>query len=256
MSNVTEPSEPTESKNAAPNELASLRIRYRVRFQKTGLLRWISHRDLAGLWERIVRRAALKLSMSEGFHPKPRIAFPSALALGVEGLDEVVELELAENISPAELLRRLENDNQPGLIIKSVSQLPEAFGKGQLKQSQFSVTLPEHADAAAIQAAITRLLGQATVTVERKKKTLVANVAEQILNLELSGDRLRLTLAASDSASLKPHDVLDLLGFDDWIENGSLVIRERVILENEFQSDNPAEVAIATDATHNTTTEY
>ncbi|GAA5511126.1 TIGR03936 family radical SAM-associated protein [Novipirellula caenicola] len=256
MSNVTEPSEPTDSTNTAPNELASLRIRYRVRFQKTGLLRWISHRDLAGLWERIVRRAALKLSMSEGFHPKPRIAFPSALALGVEGLDEVVELELAEAISPHELLERLEADNQPGLTIKSVSQLPEGFGKGQLKQSLFSITLPERCDTAMIQTAIKNLLSQTTVSVERKKKTLVANVAEQILNLELSDDRLQLTLAASASASLKPHDVLDLMGFEDWIENGSHIIRERVILETEFQSNNSAEVAHATNATNNITTEY
>nr|WP_236622156.1 TIGR03936 family radical SAM-associated protein [Rhodopirellula maiorica] len=253
---MTEPSEPTDSSNAVPTELASLRIRYRVRFQKIGLLRWISHRDLAGLWERIVRRAALKLSMSEGFHPKPRIAFPSALALGVEGLDEVVELELAEDISPSELLKRLEADNQPGLIINSVSRLPDGFGKGQLKQSQFSITLPEQPDAATIQTAISKLLSQTTVSVERKKKTLVANVAEQILNLELSDDRLRLTLAASESASLKPHDILDLLGFDDWIENGSHVIRERVILETEFQSNNSAEVARATDANCNTPTEY
>ena len=236
--------------------MASLRIRYRVRFKKTGLLRWIGHRDLAGLWERIARRAALNLSMSEGFHPKPRIAFPSALALGVEGLDEVVELELAENMSPRELLERLERDNQPGLLINSVSRLPDELGKGQLKQSQFSVSLLEDTDTAVIQDAIARLLNQTTVSVRRKNKTLAVNVAEQILNLELSDDRLRLTLAASDSASLKPHDVLDLLGFDHWIENGSLVIRERVVLESEFQSSDPDEVAHATDANNNTTTEY
>ena len=41
--------------------------------------------------------------MSEGYHPKPKINFPSALALGIEGLDEVVELESAE---PAESPRR------------------------------------------------------------------------------------------------------------------------------------------------------
>ncbi|WP_442508051.1 TIGR03936 family radical SAM-associated protein [Novipirellula sp. SH528] len=256
MSNVTESSETTESTIGEPTNMASLRIRYRVRFQKTGLLRWISHRDLAGLWERIARRAALKLSMSEGFHPKPRIAFPSALALGVEGLDEVVELELAENISPRELFERLESDNQPGLFINSVSRLPDELGKGQLKQSKFSVSLPENANAAAIQDAIARLLSQTTVSVERNKKTLAVNVNEQILSLELLNDRLRLTLAATDSASLKPHDVLDLLGFDDWIENGSLMTREQVVLEREFQSNNPAEVARAADANNNTTTEY
>ena len=59
-----------------------IRDRYRIRFGKTGLLRWIGHHDLQRLWERLLRRADLRLSMSQGFHPKPRINFPSALALG------------------------------------------------------------------------------------------------------------------------------------------------------------------------------
>ena len=44
---------------------APTRLRYRIRFSKTDLLRWTSHRDLARLWERLVRRSQLKLSMTE-----------------------------------------------------------------------------------------------------------------------------------------------------------------------------------------------
>ena len=40
------------SENKSPVE-GPLRIRYRVRFGKTGLLRWIGHNDLAKLWERL-----------------------------------------------------------------------------------------------------------------------------------------------------------------------------------------------------------
>ena len=80
MSLVTESLNSSEPSGATPP--APTRVRYRIRFAKSGLLRWTSHRDLARLWERLVRRAALKLSMTEGFHPKPRIGFPSALALG------------------------------------------------------------------------------------------------------------------------------------------------------------------------------
>ncbi len=50
------------------------------------------------LMERLVSAAArFALGMSEGFHPKPRMSFPSALALGMEGPDEVMEMELAEH---------------------------------------------------------------------------------------------------------------------------------------------------------------
>jgi len=68
---------------------------YRIRFAKTGLLRWIGHRDLLRLWERILRRRELQPRMTTGFHRKGRISFPSALALGVEGLDKVVAQSVA-----------------------------------------------------------------------------------------------------------------------------------------------------------------
>ncbi len=122
--------------------MESLRIRYRIRFAKVDLLRWISHRDLARLWERLLRRAGLKLSMTEGFHPKPRVAFPSALALGVESLDEVVEIELAEDLSVSELLQRLCDDQQPGLLIHSVHRLPEGFGKADFSRANTSSPFP------------------------------------------------------------------------------------------------------------------
>ena len=147
-----------------------IRIRYRVRFGKTGLLRWISHRDLASLWERLVRRAALKLSMTEGFHPKPRIAFPSALALGVESLDEVVELELAEALTPDELLERLIADNQPGLTMCSVQKLPEGFGKAQLASSHYVITPPDSVDWSQVETEIGAILEMKTVEIQRKKK--------------------------------------------------------------------------------------
>ena len=242
---MTETTHLTERDEVLQKTVA-LRIRYRIRFQKIGLLRWTSHRDLARLWERIVRRARLKPSMTEGFHPKPRIGFPSALALGVEGLDEVVELDLAEEILALDLLKRLNDDNQPGLVIKSVARLPEGFGKAKLERSDYTISIPQSADRNAIQPAIDTLLRLDEVTIERKKKKpVVANIATQIPVLQLGDDCLELSLAASESASLKPSDVLDLLGFGDWIENGALIARTRVKLSREFQSENTTEMALS-----------
>lgn len=224
---------------------APLRVRYRIRFAKTDLLRWISHRDLARLWERLVRRADLKLSMTEGFHPKPRIAFPSALALGVEGLDEVVELELAEEMKVEELLQRLRHDDQPGLTIHSVARLPDQFGKAQLSQSDYRITVIETAEADSICRAIEQLMSQPTVAVERKNKTLTFELASQISSLQLVGRELRLSLLASDAATLRPTDVLALLGFADWIEKGALITRQRVRLSREFEPQDRTQMAIA-----------
>lgn len=228
-----------------PTGDTALRIRYRIRFAKSDLLRWISHRDLARLWERLLRRAELKLSMTEGFHPKPRIAFPSALALGVESFDEVVEIELSEQMSPQTLLERLQADHQPGLTIKSVCQLPEGFGKAQLQRSDYTITVVGGTSEEVLKSSMKRLLDQTEVSVERKRKSLTVKVADQIERLELQGDVVCLSLAASDGASLKPGDVLDLLGLSDWIERGTLIRRTDVVLKKELVEQDPAVMAVS-----------
>lgn len=226
-------------------EREPLRIRYRIRFSKSGLLRWISHRDLARLWERTLRRANFLLSMTQGFHPKPRIGFPSALALGVDGCEEVVELEFAEDLHPSEVLKRLEDDQQPGLGITSVCKIPQGFKKPQLEKSEYRISIPEGLDSKDIKQAIKQLLDTQTVTVARKKKTLTFETRTQILALELTQTSIDLTLAASEAATLRPHDVLDLLGFDDWVEQGSLITRTRVHLRQDIQSDDPQIMAVS-----------
>ena len=81
--------------------------RVRIRFCKQADLRLISHRDLVRTIERLFRRAGVAVSLSEGFHPKPRMMFPSALAVGIDGLDEVLEVDLADALEPDELLGKL-----------------------------------------------------------------------------------------------------------------------------------------------------
>lgn len=228
-----------------------LRIRYRIRFSKTGLLRWISHRDLARLWERMLRRAAFALSMTQGFHPKPRIGFPSALALGVDGLEEVVEIEFSEDLPPREVLQRLEKDQQPGLQIISVSKVPKAFKKPQLQKSQYRFTLPEKAEAGQIQAAIAALLATPTVSVTRKKKSLTFETQTQILSLSSTDQFIELTLAASEAATLRPQDVLNLMGFTDWVEQGSHITRTRVVLHQDIEGNDPSNTAVADGAPTN-----
>ncbi|HBO42708.1 MAG TPA: hypothetical protein DD670_01970 [Planctomycetaceae bacterium] len=74
-----------------------VRQRVRIRFSKQGDLRLIGHRDLVRVMERLFRRAELPLGMSQGFHPKPRMSFPTALALGIGGLTKSWRSNWLEN---------------------------------------------------------------------------------------------------------------------------------------------------------------
>ena len=101
-----------------------VRPRVRIRFSKQSTLRLIGHRDLMRSLERLFRRAGLSLGMSEGYRPKPRMNFPLALAVGIEGRREVMELEVNEAPPADELLARLRAQAPPGLRIESLEVLP------------------------------------------------------------------------------------------------------------------------------------
>lgn len=76
-----------------------VRDKVRIRFSKTGELRWISHHDLMRTFERMLRRAAIPFHSTAGFNPKPRLVFAMPLPLGVIGLQEVADPELEASIS-------------------------------------------------------------------------------------------------------------------------------------------------------------
>ena len=76
--------------------------------------------------------------MSEGFHPKPRMNFPSALALGIAGLDEVLEVDLAESVRAERAARRpLRRRRRP--VCSSVRRSPWRRGReGARARSELS----------------------------------------------------------------------------------------------------------------------
>lgn len=73
-------------------------MRVRVRFTKLGKLCWTSHRDVARMWERAVRRAGLGLVYTEGFSPRPKISFGLALPTGHQSVAEYLDIELAQPV--------------------------------------------------------------------------------------------------------------------------------------------------------------
>ena len=77
------------------------RRRLRLRFSKEGKIRFTSHRDVARMWERALRRSGLPVAYSEGFVPHPLVSFGLALPTGCESYGEYLDLRL-EPAAPGE----------------------------------------------------------------------------------------------------------------------------------------------------------
>ena len=239
---------------ANPNADDAVRVRYRIRFAKVDLLRWISHRDLAMLWDRLGRRVGLHFSMTEGFHPKPRINFPSALALGIESDNEVVELDLASEISPDELLQRLVSDQQPGLHFRRVERLPDLTSKARVATMQYRIDPPTDVSRDELDAGIKRVMTTESITLHRKKKDTAVRPSDQIETFErrgdhlhgddLHGDYLHLVMHDVAGAVMKPDEVLAAMPIDDFLARGGRIRRTDVRLANPYTGDDVAEVEI------------
>lgn len=77
-----------------PNQHKAQRLR--VWFGKLGDMALVSHLDLARLFDRSIRRAAIPVTFTGGFHPSPRISIANALSLGSTSVGEIVDFELTE----------------------------------------------------------------------------------------------------------------------------------------------------------------
>src|ERR1019366_4196594 len=76
------------------SERGEAEMRIRFRFAKLGKIRFTSQRDVARMWERALRRAALPLAYTEGFSPRPQLSFGLALPTGCESLAEYLDVVL------------------------------------------------------------------------------------------------------------------------------------------------------------------
>jgi radical SAM-linked protein len=207
-----------------------VRPRVRIRFSKQDDLRWIGHRDLMRCLERVFRRAELALAMSEGFHPKPRMTFPLALAVGIAGRDEVMELELTESPSSDALLARLAPQAPAGLRFLTAATLPEGTRKARAVTAAYQIAIPPPRHAAAVER-VGQLLETSSHPIRRPNRAAAIDLRASLVDLALGQDGLVMRLRTDPGGSAGPRDVLAALGLDDLEREGVPLTRTTVEID-------------------------
>jgi radical SAM-linked protein len=202
-----------------------------MRFCKQGDLRLIGHRDLMRCLERLFRRAGLPLAMSQGFHPKPRMTFPSALAVGIAAVDEVLELELTKPCTAEEFLQRLTPQAPPGLRLTSAEVLPEGARKAQARSFSYQVPIPAGRDDGLAEK-IDRLMAGSSCPIPRPQRRSSVDLRPLLEELSLEGGVLRMRLRAGGGATAGARDVLSALGLSDLELEGVHLTRTAVEIQS------------------------
>lgn len=159
--------------------------------------------------ERLFRRAEVAICESEGFHPKPRVHYPASLALGMTGVDEVLEVDLAEASASAELLDRLNVHSVPGLEFIAIEPLPPQSKRGQPRSLRFEVHLSDDR-VDALRDKVDALVTASEWVMKRDRK--VVDIRPLVEELTLAGNVLMMQLGVVNEAGARPRDVLEALG--------------------------------------------
>jgi radical SAM-linked protein len=141
--------------------------RVRVKYTKSGRLRFTSHRDFARALERALRRAEVPIAFSAGFSPHPKISYIGAAPTGVSSAAEYLELGLAQLVDLDLMRARLDAALPDGLdVVEIVPAGPGSLAE-RIEASAWRIEL---AATPGIVAAVEAFLEQNSVLVERLTK--------------------------------------------------------------------------------------
>jgi radical SAM-linked protein len=146
-------------------------VRVRFRFAKTGKVRFTSHRDVARLWERALRRAELPVASTEGFSPRPKVHFGLALSTGHESIGEYMDVDFREPVDVEPLPDQLSPLLPIGLTVERAAVIERSTTSLQeaVVSCSWRIALPG-ADPRSVHDGVAGLLATDSLPVVRERK--------------------------------------------------------------------------------------
>jgi radical SAM-linked protein len=219
-----------------PEQQAPPVQRLRVRYAKRGRLRFTSHRDFSRAFERAVVRARVPMAYSSGFHPHPRISYAGASPTGAASEAEYLELGLARETDPGEVLAALDEALPPGLDVLDVVTSGGGSLSDLLEASHWRTRVPDLGVEQA-RRAVQAFLARPEVPVERMTKRGLRTFDCRAAVVSLSsaetgadGDECAILdmVLRHGTPSVRPDDVLAGLRSISGLEAAAAPFHERL----------------------------
>lgn len=196
--------------------------RIRVRYTVGGKVRFLSHRDVARVMERAIRRAGVPVAYSMGYSPRPKVQYGLALSTGYESDGEYIDIYLdpdREGVTDtAELALALTACLPTGLDVTAAAEV--AADEGSLQDSVDSTSWVVHVREvpyAELSARVDALLTARSHEIEiiRKGKPVREDLRPLLVELSVAaGDPYCVLFAelGTKPRSIRPSELLEALG--------------------------------------------
>lgn len=180
-------------------------VRIRVEFSKTGRLKYLSHLELVTVLHRAIRKTGFPLEYSTGFHPSPKISFGPPLGVGIAGLSEYFDMEIAPPFDLITNRIRLNTMLPEGVCVKEMSVIP-----AKIESLSSFITRYEYEIKGGDQSGIHRFLSEKEMNIQREK--YVINLRAMIEEARLTDkDTINLIVVDQGEAKVRLGELLPVL---------------------------------------------
>ncbi len=210
-------------------------IKYRLKITKGEPIRYISHLDFAALMQRAICRSHLPAAYSEGFNPHMKIAFASALSVGITSTCEYMDLELKKDVCQPEVFDKLRAALPPGVELLQVKQI-DMRSKALMSvvdEGSYEIKMPLPDDLDKLQHAVDTFnkTAQIIITRETPKKRKEIEIKQYLpkkitLTAENNVLKLQLNIKITSTGTVKPNEVLEALNREFQLD---LPVKEALI---------------------------
>ena len=178
-------------------------MKKRLFFNKYDDMKYISHLDLLRVMDRLLRRSGVPIKYSQGFHPRPKISLGNPISLGTEAFNEPMDIELREDMTNDELMKRLNSKSVLGFEFTKVIDIDGKTSiADEYKEMRYEIT----GDPSSLER-LYNLLSQDEILLikEKKGKVETKNLKPRIKFFEKKGDMINLVIE-----NMSPNSLLNI----------------------------------------------
>lgn len=178
-----------------------------------------------GDWERAAKEAGIVIAYSEGKRPAPQMSVAALLPQGVTSDDELMDVFVAERISPRAALERLRPHVPAGITLKGVEEVGASTAslQSQLRWAEYEIEIPaDSTTASEVQGSIDRLLAADSWPAEYRRETKVReyDLRPLVLDVRFKGQSdgsfvLAMALLAEQDNTVRADQVVLALGLPE-----------------------------------------
>ncbi len=189
-------------------------MKIRIKFSKTGSLKFIGHLDVMRYFQKLNRRAGIDMMYSQGFNPHQIMSFAQPLGIGLTSKGEYVDIEVNTSMNSKTAVNAYNEHSVEDIQILSYKLLADNVpnAMSQVAAADYNVSFREEIlSNEELSMKFDEFIAQPEIIYEKvsKKTTRTLDIKPLIYKYECKGQELFLQLCTGSVENLKPESVIE-----------------------------------------------